>query len=88
MNIYKNQLKKLKIGMHVPINVFLSIKLSFFEILIFCDILGGPRSKFCDFWQIFWDLRGHNWHKSSIKIRFQNSNILEDFDKTDNFEGS
>ena len=47
MPSHKNQLRKLKIGMHVPINVFQKFNWAFLKILIFCQLLikGGGQGR-------------------------------------------
>ena len=45
--------------MHVATNIFQKLNWAFFEILIFFNILGGSKSKFCEFlhfWTLFIEL--------------------------------
>ena len=53
--------------MHVATNIFEKLNWAFFQILIFFDILGGSKSKFCKFLHFrpyFQILMVHNWQKN------------------------
>ena len=65
--VEENWVWMLEFGMHVATNMFQKRNWAFFEILIFFGILGGSKSKLCDFLHFlpfFQVLNGHKWQKN------------------------
>ena len=63
----ENCLRLLKFGMRVATNIFQKLHRAFFGTLIFFYIIGGSKSKFCEFLHFrpyFQILMGHSWKKN------------------------